>query len=136
MIIREVVHCILTHNDSILLLKRSQKVGSQKGKWAGVTGFLDNNDPLKQAFTEIAEELSLAKEDVKLLKADNFKDSPDLIFDDKIWRVHPFLFEVIYPEKIKLDWEHDELKWIKIEDLVNYDTMVDFEKLLKDILEL
>src|SRR5690242_20106471 len=57
----QVVTCILLRIDQaetrMLLVRRSQKVGSYHGHWAGVSGFVGPNiTPDEQAYTEIREE--------------------------------------------------------------------------------
>ena len=65
----DVVTVFLTHSDKVLVFKRSSKVGTYRGHWAGVSGYLESEDPLQQAYTEIAEEVGLSKQDVTLLKS-------------------------------------------------------------------
>jgi 8-oxo-dGTP pyrophosphatase MutT (NUDIX family) len=60
--------------------------------------------------TEIAEETGLAAETVTLV------GSPDPIRIERpsqgwVWVIHPFLFDVASPD-LRLDWEHDEYRWI------------------------
>ena len=112
---QDVVTVFLTHRSKILVLKRSSKVGTYRGHWAGVSGYLESEDPLKQAYSEMAEEVGLSKQDVTLVKAGN----PLEIVDDaqnRAWRVHPFLFAVHEPDKIRLDWENIEMRWILPEE--------------------
>ena len=112
----DVVTVFLTHSDKVLVLKRSSKVGTYRGHWAGVSGYLESENPLKQAYTEMAEEVGLSKQDVTLVKAGN----PLEIVDDaqnRAWRVHPFLFSVYEPDKIRLDWENIEMRWILPEEI-------------------
>ncbi len=113
---QDVVTVFLTHGSKILVLKRSREVGTYKGHWAGVSGYLESDDPLKQAYTEMAEEVGLSEQDVTLLKA----GKPFEIVDDAqglAWRVHPFLFAVHEPDKIRLDWENIARRWILPEEI-------------------
>jgi ADP-ribose pyrophosphatase YjhB (NUDIX family) len=66
---QDVVTVFLTHRSKILVLKRSGEVGTYKGHWAGVSGYLESNNALAQALTEMAEEVGLGEKDVTLLKA-------------------------------------------------------------------
>jgi hypothetical protein len=71
---------------------------------------------------EISEETRLSKNEVKLLK----EGLPLEIIDEtlgKIWVVHPFRFQVDTPEKIQIDWEHSECRWIEPEEIKNYNTV-------------
>jgi ADP-ribose pyrophosphatase YjhB (NUDIX family) len=104
-----VVPCFLESDGQILLLRRSEQVSSYRGKWAGVSGYLEG-DPDQQALTEIAEETGLQPPDISLVK----KGKPVVIDDAEMgtrWVVHPYLFHVADRSKIKIDWgEHEETR--------------------------
>ena len=117
------VTSFLESENEILILLRSERVSTYAGKWAGISGALDNDNTAdEQAIVEIEEETGLSREDIKLIK----KGEP-LIFDDmnlKVRKViYPYLFHIEARDKIKIDWEHKQLKWIKPEDIDKYDTM-------------
>ncbi|MDD2889773.1 MAG: NUDIX pyrophosphatase [bacterium] len=128
-----VVTCFLESEGKILLLKRSSKVGTYQGKWAGVSGYLETA-PEQQALKEINEETSLTSEDVELLK----KGKPVTVKDNKLnkeWKIYPFMFRVKTPGKIKIDWEHSETMWIKPEDMEKYDTVPKLKETFRSISE-
>jgi len=117
---RPVVACILRHAGRIALLKRSQAVGSAPGRWHCVTGFVEEGiGPLDQALTELDEETGLASDAMRLVAA-----PPPLRIERPaqgwVWVIHPFLFETASPE-LRLDWEHDEYRWIDPLDLAATD---------------
>jgi nicotinamide-nucleotide amidase len=118
---KHVVTCFLKHEDTILILKRSRKVGTYPGQWAGISGYLEKND-IDQAYTEIREETGLDKNEVELaVKGEELK-----VLDNNLnrrWVIHPFLFRVKNPGLIKIDWEHTESKWIHPSDLISYETV-------------
>lgn len=118
-----VVTCFLENKDKILLLCRSGQVGSYTQKWAGISGYIEpGQSPLEQALQEISEETRLSKGEVKLLK----EGVPLEVIDEilgKIWVVHPFRFQVDTPEKIQIDWEHSECRWIEPEDIKSFNTV-------------
>ena len=33
------------------------------------------------------------------------------------WVVHPYLFRIKERDKVKIDWEHSDKRWIKPEDI-------------------
>ncbi len=118
---KRVVTCFLESDGEILILRRSQQVGSYQGRWAGVSGYVEKASD-EQALIEIEEETSLCGEDLKLTK----KGRPLLIEDEKLgvkWMVHPYLFHIKDRGKIKIDWEHKEMKWIAPKDIDSYQTV-------------
>ena len=118
---KPVVTCFLESDGEILILRRSGQVGSYPGRWAGVSGYVEKTAD-EQALTEIEEETSLCGEDLKLIK----KGKPLPVKDEKLgvkWVVHSYLFHIKDRDKIKIDWEHKETRWIKPQDLDNYQTV-------------
>ena len=118
---KQVVTCFLESNGEILILRRSEEVGSYQGKWAGVSGYIETTAD-EQALVEIEEETSLNGEDLKLVK----RGKPLVIEDEKLgvkWMVHPYLFHIKDRGKIKIDWEHKETRWIDPKDIGNYQTV-------------
>jgi len=118
---KRVVTCFLESNGEILILRRSEQVGSYQGKWAGVSGYIETTAD-EQALVEIAEETGLSHEDLKLIK----RGKPLSIKDERLgvkWVVHPYLFRIKDRGKIRIDWEHKEARWIKPEAIGNYQTV-------------
>jgi 8-oxo-dGTP pyrophosphatase MutT (NUDIX family) len=129
---KHVVTCFLESGGKILLLRRSQQVGSYRGKWAGVSGYVES-PPGEQAVIEIREETSLGAGDIRFLK----KGEPLIIDDEELntrWVVHPFLFHVSTPAKVKIDWEHKEYRWTKPVDIDNYETVPGLKNALERVL--
>ena len=117
----EVVTAFLIHDGRILVLRRSEKVGTYRGRWAGVSGYREQA-PLDQVYTELSEEVGLGRDDVELLK----QGGPLDVYDrenKRLWRVHPFLFEVEDPSRIRLDWEHVQRRWVWPGELDQLDTV-------------
>lgn len=124
-----VVTCFLLRtgpdgHDEVLILRRSGRVGTYRGRWAGVSGYLEGAPSMaeEQARREVREETGLTAADVELLKAGRhftFED-PDL---DTRWTVHPFLFRVRPRAAIAIDWEHTETRWVRPGTLGRYRTV-------------
>ncbi|HXQ78796.1 MAG: NUDIX pyrophosphatase [Thermoplasmata archaeon] len=106
----EVVTSFLERSDGrILLLERSDDVGSFRGHWAGVSGYLEDPSPLEQARREILEETGLAAEDLELMA----EGDPVLARDGaRVFVVHPFRFRV-HRTDVRLDWEHRRAEWVE-----------------------
>ncbi len=120
----------LENDSKILILRRSDKVRTMKGKWAGISGYIEENETaLERALKEIQEEVGLKKEDVQLVRAGEPLQVPDKE-QDILWIVHPYLFKTSNTE-IKLDWEHDEYRWIDPADIAKYDTVLMLRETLR-----
>lgn len=122
-----VVTCFLQRSDEknvrILIVQRSQRVGSYNARWGGISGFVEPNvTPDEQAYTEIREETGLQREHVRMLKRGAIVEHPDADIGRHFY-VHPFLFEVLTPEAIKTDWEAVAMRWLPPDELRNYDTV-------------
>jgi 8-oxo-dGTP diphosphatase len=122
-----VVTCFLRRTDTgearILIVQRSQRVGSYHGQWAGISGFVEPGvTPDEQAYTEIREETSLQREQVRMLRRGAVVEHLDPALNRHFY-IHPFLFEVLTPETIHTDWEAVEMRWILPSELSNYETV-------------
>jgi len=129
---KRVVTCFLESGSEILILRRSEEVGSYQGRWAGVSGYIETTAD-EQALTEIEEETSLSRQDVELIK----RGEPLAVEDEGLgvrWVVHPYLFRIKDREKIIIDWEHKEARWIAPKDIDNYQTVPKLKEALAQVL--
>jgi 8-oxo-dGTP diphosphatase len=118
-----IVTTFIEYQGKVLLLRRSQKVKSMKGKWAGVSGYIETQqEPLRQAFKEVHEETGLTNKNIKVLIEGKPLEAVDNPPDNVTWIVHPFYFRS-NTNAISLDWEHDQYKWISPAEIENYDTV-------------
>jgi len=129
-----IVTSFIKNDNKILILKRSDKVKSMKCLWAGVSGIIENNEtPLVRAKIEIFEEVGIQEEQIELLKAIQQMKILSPQYKDHEWNIFPFLFKVKNPE-IKLNWENSEFKWIEPNEIKNYKTVPELEKILFSLL--
>jgi len=130
-----IVTSFIKNNDKVLILKRSDKVKSMKCLWAGVSGIIEENDttPLARAKTEILEETGINEEEIELLKANERIKIKAAQYKNHEWNIFPFLFKTKNLE-IKLNWENSEFKWIKPNEIKNYETVPELEKILISLL--
>jgi 8-oxo-dGTP diphosphatase len=129
---KKVVTCFLESEGEILILRRSGEVGSYRGSWAGVSGYIESTAD-EQALTEIEEETGLERGEVELLK----KGKPLAVEDEGLgtrWLVHPYLFRIKDRDKVRMDWEHKEARWIKPEDIARYQTVPKLKEALSRVL--
>jgi ribose 1,5-bisphosphate isomerase len=119
---KKVVTSFLQRGPLVLLLRRSNRVGTYQGKWAAVSGFLDENEnPLERAKTEINEEVGLTSKDIGLIRS----GEPLRVYDQEkntVWIVHPFLF-IALKSPVRTDWETSQHKWVKPDEIENYETV-------------
>jgi ADP-ribose pyrophosphatase YjhB (NUDIX family) len=87
-------------------------VRTYQGAWAGISGYVEPGvTPLQQAYTELSEEARLSQQDLRLLRT----GEPLAFRDESIqqsWVVHPFLFEIEQPERVRTDWEATSMQWV------------------------
>ena len=130
----KIVTSFIRDNDKLLILKRSDKVKSMKGLWAGISGIIENNEePLTRAKIEIFEEVGITEDKINLIKATEEIRISSPQYKNHEWEIFPFLFESNNPT-IKLNWENSDFKWINIEELENYETVPSLQKVLFNLL--
>jgi translation initiation factor 2B subunit (eIF-2B alpha/beta/delta family)/8-oxo-dGTP pyrophosphatase MutT (NUDIX family) len=119
---REVVTSFLTTDHRVLLLRRSQNVGTHREQWSAVSGYLEGDEqPLTRAKTEIREEVGLSDDQINLLREGEVLRAFDEGIDT-VWVIHPFLFEA-KSSTVQLDWENSEYRWIEPKQLASYETV-------------
>ena len=130
----KIVTSFLRHNDKVLILKRSNKVKTMKGLWAGVSGIIENNEsPLKRAKIEIFEELGILEENISLVKSAKEMKVNSPQYENHEWEIFPFMFETDNPT-ITLNWENSEFRWININELKKFETVPSLQKVLFNLL--
>jgi len=128
---KHVVTVIVRSNEKILLLRRSGKVGSFRGQWAGVSGFIEHDERDEEAARrELLEEINLSEPRItRRLDVQMFRDG------DTVWCVHPFLVDAKDP-KIRIDWEHESHEWVAPQDVSGYATVPGLQQVICRLLDL
>lgn len=130
----KIVTSFIKNNDKFLILKRSKNVKTMKDLWAGISGIIEKNEtPLERAKIEIFEETGIKEDQIKLLKAADKMRVGSPQYKNHEWEVFPFLFESKNPV-VKLNWENSDSKWILANELKNYKTVPNLEKVLFNLL--
>jgi translation initiation factor 2B subunit (eIF-2B alpha/beta/delta family) len=114
-----VVTAFLRHGGRILLLRRSDAVGTYRGQWGGVSGYAEG-DPDEQVWTEIDEETGLA-DAVDLVRSGRPVEFHDADLD-RDWTVHPFLFDCERRDVVVSD-EHVEYEWVHAPEIRRRETV-------------
>ncbi|MEF8756626.1 MAG: initiation factor 2B [Halobacteriales archaeon] len=104
-----VVTAFLRNGGRILLLRRSDAVGTYEGQWGGVSGYAEG-DPDGQVWAEIDEETGLA-DAVDLVRSGRPVEFQDADLEQD-WTVHPYLFDCdrrgveVSDEHVAYEWVH------------------------------
>ena len=128
------VTSFLQSENEILILLRSDRVSTYPGKWAGISGSIDDDKTAdEQAIVEIEEETGLSRGQIELIR----KGEPLLIDDEELGLrkvIHSYLFRVANRDEIKIDWEHKEIKWIKPEQIDDYEPLPKLKETLAQVM--
>ncbi|MEF8848530.1 MAG: NUDIX pyrophosphatase [Candidatus Thermoplasmatota archaeon] len=134
----EVVTCIIKNiEDKILVLKRSNKVKTYQGLWSGVSGYVEKNEtPIQTAYKEIREETNLDKKNLKLIEQEKPIKFKDIYKNSQyLWKIYPFLFQLKSKNfDVKIDWENTQYKWVKPEEITNFETVPKLKEVIKKVL--
>lgn len=126
-----VINVIVTYNDRVLLLKRSDKVMAYKGKWNCIGGFLDEVGSIEDKIhEELREELSILP---LLVERIAYIDQIEVVDSNinRTWLIQPALVVLKEQPIITLDWEHTDYAWVARTDVSNYDTVAGLDKLIE-----
>ncbi len=130
----KIVTSFIQDEQKLLILRRSNKVKTMKGLWAGISGIIEKNEePLTRAKIEIYEETGISEDKIRLVKNATKLRIHSPQYENHEWEIFPFLFEAKNPD-IKLNWENSEYTWITIDELKNYNTVPSLEKVLQNLL--
>ena len=129
-----VLNCVVMHKDKVLLVQRNKSMRLYPGYWNGISGFLDDHKSLEQkVYEEIREELGIPKKHITSIQLARIlnQDAPKY---KKTWIVHPVLVKVD-TDKVKLDWEAQNYKWVKPSEAKKMDLLPGFAETLIEALK-
>lgn len=125
-----VVTCFLRNDAEVLLLRRSDAVGSYAGRWGGVAGHVEpgaeengdpDRDPIDAARAEIEEETGLLDSCALVRAGDPFVVADP---DHGEWLVHPFLFDCD-DRSVETDEESVDYEWVSPAEILERETVPD-----------
>jgi 8-oxo-dGTP pyrophosphatase MutT (NUDIX family) len=125
-----VINVVVKCKDKILIVKRSEKLKYYPGLWNGISGFLDDDKTIEEkAKEELKEEIGIDENDIIFIKqGEAFEvDEPKY---DKLWIVHPVLAEIKH-DRIELDWEAQEYRWILPAEIESFNCAPGFRKVIE-----
>ncbi len=125
-----VINCVVKYRGKILLVERSKKLRFYPSYWNGVSGFLDDRKSLEQkVHEELQQELGIKKNLIQKIQFGSIFHQEEPKYK-KTWIVHPVLVEV-KTDKIKLDWEARDYKWLLLKDASKFKLLPGFDEVLK-----
>lgn len=120
-----VVTGIVIYQGKVLILKKSMDDWNYPGVWSFCSGFVKEFEPAeKSVLREIKEETGLQ---VKIIKT---ADPIITVDKNKRWVVAPFLCKAD-SDKVVLDHENIEFRWINPKEATNYKGVPAFIKVLE-----
>jgi len=128
---------VVIKDNQILLVKRSEKLSTEPGKWALPAGFMERDEYLQQAVErEIREETGYKVKDITLLTINHHPNQPH---NDRQNICFVFFCEAV--EKIgEKDWESSDVQWFNLDNLPDpsevgfdhYDDILLYKRYMKE----
>ena len=111
-----VITAFLWDGQRVLLALRSESVSTFPRHWAGISGYVEGDDPVDRALVEICEETGLPRQAVTLRRV----GSPLVVEASahrRQFQVHPFLFSVDVGAALQRDWEAAQFEWVDLSEM-------------------
>jgi translation initiation factor 2B subunit (eIF-2B alpha/beta/delta family) len=114
-----VVTCFLRHGTEVLLVRRSEAVGSYRGRWGGISGYAEGT-PGEAARWEIDEETGLL-EAAELVRSADPIPVEDADRETR-WLVHPYLFDCASTD-VAPNEELADHEWVQPPEILRRETV-------------
>ena len=125
-----VINCVVQYGEKFLIVERSENLRLYPGYWNGISGFLDDDKSREEKVKdELREELGIGDDDIASIRFGEIFDQEAPEYE-KTWIVHPVLV-VIKTDKITLDQEAQQYKWVELKDLEKYKLLPGFDKVVE-----
>jgi isopentenyldiphosphate isomerase len=123
------IHCyVLNSKDRLLVVKRSDKVGSFRNLWFPITGMYDQIvNPGKMALEELEEEVGILEDQISEVRYCSLIQEQAF---EKDWIIATCIAKVEMPQII-LNYENTDFKWIKISEIDNWITIAEVANVAK-----
>lgn len=115
----------------VLMLKRSETVGTFQGLWGGVSGYLEAPSALEQAYREIEEETGLPRESLTMAR----EARPVYArHESTIFQVHPIYLRASRTE-VRLNSENTDFAWVSPSEIEGRPTVPKLREVWKCLQE-
>ena len=112
----KIVTSFIRNKGKLLILKRSNKVKSMKGLWAGISGIIEKNEePLERAKIEIFEEVGITEDKITLVKSAETMRVSSPQYENHEWEYFHFYLKS-KDTTVKLNWENTEFRVDKLKN--------------------
>ena len=130
-----IVSVFIICNNKLLILKRSNQVATHRCLWAAISGYLETDYPILQAYEEIREETAISFRDLRLLCQAPPVQTQHLDSDIE-WNIYAFLFAATKELPVSLNWENTDYAWVNVEHLDDYETVPNLTNFLRRLLDM
>ncbi len=127
--VRVVTSFLEASDRTVLLLRRSSQVGTFQGRWAGVSGFLEEPSAEAQARKEIREETGIGADELELRAEGRVVYARDA---NRVFTVYPFRFRS-RTKDVHLDWEHSEAEWAPPQEIYRRQTVPKLQQVWESV---
>lgn len=119
-------HVIIYNHGKVLILRRSKTDDWMPNHYGLPGGKIEDNETPKEAIKrECKEETNL------IIEPENLIFLPKVSTDKK----HSFYYTTKFNGQLKLDFEHDDYKWVKPKELSNFKIVPDLQDIVNEVLE-
>ena len=127
---KEVSTVYLFHGDKLLVMLRSNHVSSFQNQYSAISGHIEEGEtPEEAGRREVLEETGIS--DVEIEKIG--KPFP-VRWENIVFVVHPMLART-KSDKITLNWENREYRWINVDELSRLNTVPRLKEALEELLK-
>ncbi|MDE1857333.1 MAG: NUDIX domain-containing protein [Candidatus Micrarchaeota archaeon] len=130
-----IVNVVVMRKGRILLMKRSNRVGTYRGKWHSVAGYLDEPVPVRQKMLEeLREEIGIGPRHVESLRL----GKPYSFYDRELGKrwITCLGRADIKTDRITPDWESVDYRWVYPGQLKGFDLVPKFGYAVRKAMEL
>jgi 8-oxo-dGTP pyrophosphatase MutT (NUDIX family) len=125
-----VITVFVEFEEKILLMKRSRKVGTYKGKWMAISGYYDSiNSMEEKILEELTEETGITTTNIKSITYYNSYTIRDVHLR-KEWIIYDAVIRLKQLPQISINWEHTEYVWINPKKSLSMDIVPTLSKSL------
>jgi len=127
-----VINCVLQYKNKFLIVQRSAKMNIYPNFWNGIAGYLDDHKSLEEkVYEEMREEVGLRPKDIVSLRRGPVFDYEAPQYN-KTWVIHPVLVK-IKTDKVKTDWEAQNYRWVKLNEIKKFKIIPSFGLVVKSL---